>query len=129
MVERWLSQAHLRGVLISAKQYDDEILAVLANDEALTEEHKKLQRNPAISSSEEKRRVVYRVAPTTAPQSALSSFPLHEGEEWYLGAENTAYLCVQSPQLSDEQISWLVTSTDIASWDYLFDLTPMLARR
>jgi hypothetical protein len=101
----------------------------LANNEALTEEHKKLQGNPAISSSEEKRRVVYHIAPTIAPESALSSFPLHEGEEWYLGAENTAYLCVQSPQLSDEQISWLVTNTAIATWDYLFDLTPMLARR
>jgi hypothetical protein len=101
----------------------------LANEEALTEEHKKLRGNPAISSSEEKRRAVYRVAPTIAPESALSSFPLREGEEWYLGAEKTAYLCVQSPPLSDEQISWLVTNTDIATWDYLFDLTPMPVRR
>jgi hypothetical protein len=114
-------------VLISARQYDDEILAVLANDEALTEEHKKLQGHPAISSSEEKWRAVYRVAPTTAPESALSSFPLREGEEWYLGAEKTAYLCVQSHQLSDEQISWLNTSTDIATWEDHFDLTPMPA--
>ena len=128
-VETWLSQADLGGaVLISAEKYDDEILAVLANYQALTEAHKKLQQHPAISSCVAKQYAVYRITTAAAPASVLRSFPLKEGEKWYLGAGQTAYLCVQSHLLSEAQISWLVTSPDIIpdiiAWEDLFDLTP-----
>ena len=124
-VETWLSQADLGGaVLISIEQYDDQILAVLANYQALAAEHKKLQQRPAISSCEAKQCAVYRITTTATPASMLYSFPLREGEEWYHGAEQTAYLCVQSHLLSEAQISWLVTSTDIIAWEDLFELTP-----
>src|SRR5260370_3222975 len=43
-VETWLSRVDLgEAALMSVKQYDDEILAVLASYQALAEEHKKLQ--------------------------------------------------------------------------------------
>ena len=112
-------------MLISTSQYWDEILAVLANDQTLAEDREKLQLHPAISSCVEKQCNVYRITTTTAPKKALSLFPLREGEEWYQGPAKVAYLCVQSRQLSDVQISWLTTSEDIAAWEYRFDLTPM----
>jgi hypothetical protein len=129
-VETWLSQADLGGAaLISIKQYDDEILAVLASYQALVEEHKKLQQHPAISSCVAKQCTVYRITTTTAPASALSSFPLREEEEWYQGAQKTAYLCVQSHQLSEEQTSWLATNADIIAWEDLFELPPLASEK
>src|SRR5438067_691545 len=100
-VETWLSQAGLDGVLLSIEQYNNEMLAVLASNQTLKEARLKLQQHPAISSSTEKQRVVYRVVTTTAPGLVLSSFPFREGEEWYLGAEKTAYLSMQSRLLSN----------------------------
>ena len=129
-VETWLSRVDLgETALMSVKQYDDEILAVLANYQALAEEHKKLQQHPAISSCVAKQRTVYRIITTTAPASVLYSFPLREEEEWYQGAEKTAYLCVQSQQLSEEQTSWLTTNADIIACEDLFDLTPLASEK
>ena len=128
-VETWLAQAHLHGVLISISQYHDEMLAVLANEQALVEEYRTLHRHPAISSCVEKYCDVYRIMTTSAPKQVLSSFPLREGEEWYGGIEKMAYLCVQSHQLSGEQIFWLANNKNITAWQDRFDLTSMLARR
>ena len=61
-VEPWLSQANLGCVLLSSEQYNDEILTVLASNQALVETSKKLCQHPAISSCEEKRRDIYRIA-------------------------------------------------------------------
>lgn len=49
---------------------------------------------------------------------SLRDFPLHMGESWFEAAdeENAAYLCLDSPYLSQEQISWLATQTAIAQW-------------
>ena len=51
-------------------------------------------------------------------QAALSNFPLHMGESWFAAAdeENAAYLCLNSSQLSQEQVAWLATQTAIALW-------------
>jgi hypothetical protein len=51
-------------------------------------------------------------------QTALRAFPLHMGESWFpaVDEENAAYLCLNSPQLSQDQISWLATQTEIALW-------------
>jgi hypothetical protein len=126
-VEEWLSQAGLDSVLLSTERYNDEILAVLANYQEVTEDGRKLHLHPAISSCIEKQCPVTRVVTTIAPEQVLRSFPLREGEEWYLGSGHTAYLCTASRWLSDKQISWLATCTTISAWDYVFDLTPMPA--
>ncbi len=129
-VETWLSRVDLgEAALMSVKQYDDEMLVVLANYQALDKQHKKLQQHPAISSCVAKQCTVYRITTTTAPASALYSFPLREEEEWYQGAEKTAYLCVQSHQLSEEQTSWLATNADIIAWEDFFDLTPLASEK
>lgn len=51
-------------------------------------------------------------------QEALHNFPLHMGESWFAAAdeENAAYLCLNSSQLSQEQVSWLALQTTIALW-------------
>ncbi len=126
-VEGWLSQTHLGGVVISTEQYDDQILAVLASEQALEEASQHLQRYPAVSSCEEKWRFVYRIAITSASEHILSSFPFSPGEEWYIGPEKTMYLSVQTQQLGEKQLAWLARSPDIARWEYLFDLTSVLA--
>ena len=69
--------------------------------------------------------LVYRIVAATALERVISSFPLHEGEEWYLGTEKTAYLCTQWHQLSAEQMSWLLTNPAIVAWEDRFGLTPM----
>jgi hypothetical protein len=125
LVETWLSRENLGGVLISTRQYGDEILAVLANDQALVEARKQLRRHPAVSSCVEKWCLVYRIVATTTLELVISSFPLRGGEEWYLGTEKMAYLCTQWHQLSTEQMSWLLTSPTIVSWEDQFDLTPI----
>jgi hypothetical protein len=125
VVETWLSQANLGGVIISTEQYDDEILSVLASAQALFPALIQLQQNSAITSCEEKLRAIYRVITSTEPKHALCSFPFRDGEEWYLGSGETIYLSVQSHELSDEQISWLAASADIVDWKYTFALTPV----
>lgn len=126
-VETWLSQAQLGGVIISIEQYTDEILAVLASEQSLKEEVcQQVRLHSAISSCEGKRRAVYRVTTKTTSEHVLCSFPFRAGEEWYLGSENSAYLCVQSPQLSDKQLAWLATNAAIAEWRSRFDLVPVL---
>lgn len=124
-VEKWLAQAELGGVLLSSEPYDDEILAILASSRAFGEKSRKLRQHPLISSCEAKQCAMYRITTTTAPGWVLHSFPLREGEEWYPGSRQTAYLCLQSHQLSNEQISWLATSTAIVGWEYAFDLAPL----
>ena|SRR5260370_42150477 len=124
-VEPWLSQADLGCVLLSSEQYNDEILSVLASNQALVETSKKLCQHPAISSCEGKQRVIYRIATTTAPEHVLCSFPFRLGEEWYVGPGKTTYFSAQSHQLSEKQISWLATNPAIATWEDAFDLTPM----
>ena len=124
-VEAWLSQPELGGMLLSVEQYDDEILAVLADTQPLIKACKKLQQNPAISSCERKLRAIYRVATATSPEHVLCTFPFRAGEEWYLGPGKTTYLSTQLQPLTDAQISWLTNNTAIASWEDTFDLTPM----
>lgn len=49
---------------------------------------------------------------------SLRDFPLHVGESWFTAAddEKAAYLCLDSPQLTQKQITWLATQTSIAQW-------------
>jgi hypothetical protein len=51
-------------------------------------------------------------------QHALRGFPLHPGESWFLAVEEpyAAYLCLLSPQLDQEQISWLAAQKSIVQW-------------
>lgn len=51
-------------------------------------------------------------------QHILRDFPLHAGESWFSARaeERTAYLCLNFPYLSQEQISWLAMQTSIAQW-------------
>ena len=51
-------------------------------------------------------------------QTTMSRFPLHMGESWFPAAdeESAAYLCLNSPQLSQEQVAWLATQTSISLW-------------
>lgn len=51
-------------------------------------------------------------------KTALKEFPLHVGESWFPAAneEKAAYLCLDSPYLSQQQISWLATQTAIVQW-------------
>ncbi len=125
-IEAWLAQAHLNSVLICMMQYDEEILAVVASDHQLTETSQKMYEQPAISSWEEKRAYVYRVITTVAPELVLRSFPFGEGEEWYRGRGQTAYLCLQTHQFSNEQVSWLATCKQIIHWDFSWALVPVL---
>jgi len=125
LVEADLAEIHPGGVLISATQYDDEMLAVLASHQAPGEAYQKLLQHPAVSSCTESHCPVYHVVTSTPPEKALRTFPLREGEEWYLGEGQNGYLCVLSPLLSAKQISWLATSTEIGAWEYWFSLVPM----
>ena len=49
-------------------------------------------------------------------QTTMRHFPLRMGESWFPATEeeNGAYLCLNSPQLSQEQVAWLATQTSIA---------------
>lgn len=125
LVEADLAQIHPGGVLISAEQYDDEMLAVLASHQTPDEAYQKMIQHPAISSCMERHCSVYHVETSAPPEKALRTFPLREGEEWYLGQGRNVYLCVQSPLLSARQVSWLATSMEIAAWEYWFSLVPM----
>jgi hypothetical protein len=60
-------------------------------------------------------KVVFKQKSATA---SLKDFPLHISESWFAAAEeeNTAYLCLTSPHLSQAQISWLATQPAIALW-------------
>lgn len=51
-------------------------------------------------------------------KTSLRNFPLHVGESWFTAADEdkAAYLCLDSPQLSQEQIAWLSSQTAIAQW-------------
>lgn len=125
IVEPWLSQANLNSVLLSVEQYDDEILAVLASPHPLIETQKHLQQHSAITSCESKRRVLYRVTTAISPEHVLCTFPFRAGEEWYLGPGKTTYLSAQSEQLREEQRSWLISHTEIVTWEDMFNLAPM----
>jgi hypothetical protein len=125
IIEAWIAQTDLGGVLICTMQYDEEILAVLASEHQLAEAFQKICQQPAISSCEEKHAVVFRVTTRVAPELAFRSFPFSEGEEWYRGGAQTAYLCLQSHQLSNEQISWLATCTQIVDWNRFYVLSPI----
>jgi len=122
VVKTWLSQAGLGGVLVSAQRYNEEVLAVLADDRMLAKLYAKLRLCSALSACEEKRCAVYRFMPAFVPKSIIYSFPLAKGEEWYWGNENTAYLCKQSHLFSEEQMSWLTTYRHVGTWEYFFDL-------
>lgn len=124
--EEWLTQAQLDGVIVSVEQYNDEILAVLANKQSLADACHVLRQQPLITSCEGKRRAVYRITTATASEHVLCSFPFRAGEEWYLGPGNIAYLCVQSPQLCEKQMAWLTSNPAITAWRAVFDLIPML---
>jgi hypothetical protein len=51
-------------------------------------------------------------------KSSLKNFPLRVGESWCIAAEEetAVYICLDSPNLSQEQIAWLATQTAIAQW-------------
>lgn len=121
-VEAWLAEANLNGILISIKQYDDEIFAVLASEKSVHEEHRKLMLHPAISSCQTKQSILYRITTTETPESVFHLFPLGEGDEWYWGIGRTSYLSKQSQRFSQAQMSWLATCSKIVTWEYIFDI-------
>ncbi len=127
-IEAWLSQAQLSDMLISTMQYDDEILGVLASEQQLTEASLKILQQPTISLCQTKREAVYCVTTAVVPELVLRSFPFREGEEWYQGTKQTAYLCLQSHQLSARQIAWLATCKQIITWDFFCALSPVPLR-
>lgn len=128
LVENDLARLHPDGVLISVEQYDDELLVVLASHQTPGDACQKLIQHPAVSSCVERYSPVYHVVTGIPPARTLHTFPLREGEEWYLGEGPNAYLCMQSPLLSPKQVSWLATSTQIAAWEYWFSLVPVSVR-
>lgn len=128
LVEADLAHVHPEVVLISMELYDDELLAVVASRQEVEEVYETLTRHPAVSSCVKKHCPVYHVITSAAPEQVLRTFPLREGEEWYQGEGRSVYLCVQSPLLSARQVSWIATSTQIASWEYWFDLVPVSAQ-
>jgi hypothetical protein len=124
MVEAWLAEANLSGVPISTQQYDDEIFTVLADNQAVSEDHQKLGAYSAISSCQARRRALYRITTTVTPRSVFHSFPLGEGDEWYAGDERTVYLSMLSHKFGHKQISWLATCSEIVKWEDVFSLEP-----
>lgn len=60
-------------------------------------------------------KVVFRQA---SAKMSLRDFPLHVGESWFTAAneENAAYICLTSPQLSQEQIAWLSRQITVVQW-------------
>ncbi|HEY1350540.1 MAG TPA: hypothetical protein VGF67_13030 [Ktedonobacteraceae bacterium] len=129
LVDADLARIHPDGVLISTEQYDDEVLAVLASHQPVDEVCNRLAQHPAVSSCVGKHCPVYHIITSTTPEKALRTFPLREGEEWYLGGGRSVYLCVQSPLLGARQVSWIATSTEIAAWEYWFNLVSVSAGR
>lgn len=126
-VEEWFVHTQLTGEVISVEQYDDEILAVLASSQPSRELLMQVRQQPAITSRRLKKRAVHRIETTTTPTHVLCSFPFHEGEEWYLGPGNVAYLSVQTHDFTAKQTAWLAANTAIACWSDLFDLTSFFA--
>lgn len=126
-VEEWFVHTQLGGEVISIEQYDDEILAVLASVQPSHELLMQVRQQPDITSCHLKKRVIHRIETTTPPTHVLCSFPFREGEEWYLGPGNVAYLCVQAYNFTTKQIAWLTANTAIATWSDLFDLTSFFA--
>jgi hypothetical protein len=124
-VESWLGKAGLSGVLISVQQYDDEMFAVLADKQSVPEDQKKLGVHAAISSSQAKRRALYRITTKSAPRSVLRSFPLEDDDEWYAGDERMMYLSLPSHKFGHKQIAWLAMCPDIVLWEDTFPLTPL----
>lgn len=125
-VEAWLAHAPLNGVVISTEQYDDEILSVLASEQALGTAHQYVRRQDAVTSSQRKRRAVFRVSTTTSPEHVLCTFPFRAGEEWYIGTGNVAYLSVQSHKLTERQRDWLASNVAISNWQEAFELVSVL---
>ncbi len=60
-------------------------------------------------------KVVFRQEST---KMALREFPLRVGESWFAAVDNeaAAYICLDSPYLSQEQIAWLATQPAIIQW-------------
>lgn len=125
-IERWLTQAELESVLISTMQYDTEMLAVLASEQHLRSVCQKIRQQPAIFSCEEKHAEVFRITTSIAPDRVIRSFPFREGEEWYQGSAQTAYLSLQSSLLSYAQLAWLATCPHILAWDFFYPLSPVI---
>lgn len=128
-VEEWLVHTQLEGEIISVEQYDDEILAVQANVQPSRELLMHVRQQPGITSCCIKKRAVHRIETTTTPTHVLCSFPFREGEEWYLGSGNVAYLCVQAYNFTPKQTAWLTANTAIVAWSDLFDLTSFFAEQ
>jgi hypothetical protein len=129
LVEEDLARMYPAGVLISVQLYDDELLAVMASHQEQEHEEaaERLKQHPAVSSCLKRHCPVYHIVTSAEPELALRAFPLREGEEWYQGDGRSVYLCVQSPLLGARQVSWIAVSTDIAAWEYWFNLVPALA--
>lgn len=53
-------------------------------------------------------------------ETIMRKFPLHMGESWFTAAQetNAAYLCLNGPRLSKQQITWLAQETSIMQWTY-----------
>jgi hypothetical protein len=51
-------------------------------------------------------------------RNSLRDFPFHIGEAWFTSAseEKSAYLCLNSPNLSQSQVAWLAQQTSITQW-------------
>ncbi len=51
-------------------------------------------------------------------EETMRQFPLHMGESWFTAVQgpNAAYLCLNGPQLSQKQITWLAQETSIVQW-------------
>ncbi len=125
--EKWLTHTNHDGVVISTERYGDEILAILASEQALEEPLQQLRQHPSISFCEEKRRALYRITTVSTSEHTLCSFPFRFGEEWYIGPQKTMYLSLQSHRLSNKQLCWLRENVNITGWQDQFPLTSALA--
>ncbi len=110
-------------VLIGRQIYDDETLFVVRLFGDTIQYHLKLLveafHNKQIDSFQVVTCHLFKVVfKDESYQSALRGFPLHPGESWFLAADEqrAAYLCLLSPQLNQEQISWLARQKSIVQW-------------
>lgn len=110
-------------VLIGRQIYDDETLFVVRLFGDTMQCHLKILaeafHNKQIDSFQVVTCYLFKVVfKDESYQSTLRGFPLNPGESWFLAADEqrAAYLCLLSPQLNQEQISWLARQTSIVQW-------------
>ena len=110
-------------ILIGQQNYDDQTLLVVRLFSDTIQSHLKTLsiafRNQQIHSFQVVSCHLFKVVfNQDSYQNALRDFPLHADESWFsaLAEKRAAYLCLNFPYLSQEQISWLATQTSIAQW-------------